>query len=56
MASDTLEIHKVYNVDTESWIYELDGMFFDIVSDFGLRPAFSIEYYHRNNKHSYIVP
>jgi len=55
LASDTLEIHKVYNVNMESWIYVLDDVFFDIVSDFGLRPVFSIEYYHRNNKHPYIV-
>ena len=55
LSCETLEIQRVYNVDAEGWIYALEGVYFDIVSDFGLQPDFSIEFYERDDKHPYIV-
>ena len=55
LSSETLKIHRVYNVDAEDWIYESEGVFFDIVSDFGYPPDFSIEFYERNDQHPFIV-
>ena len=55
LSSETLKIHRVYNVDAEDWIYALEGVFFDIVSDFGCPPDFSIEFYERNDQHPYTV-
>ena len=55
LSCETLEIHRVYNVDAEGWIYALEGVWFDIVSYFGLQPDFSIEFYERDDKHPYIV-
>ena len=55
LSSETLKIHKVYNVDMESWIYELEGVYFHIISDFGWPPEFSIDFYERDDQHPYIV-
>lgn len=55
LSSDSLDIHKVYNMDMEDWIYEVEGEYFDIVSDGGLSPDFSIEFFKRDDKHPYTV-
>ena len=45
LSSDTLVIRKVYYEDMEDWIYELDGVIFNITSDGGRLPDFDIEFF-----------
>ena len=49
LSSETLEIQCVYNENAEKWIYELEGVYFDIVSDFGCHPEFSIVFFERDD-------
>ena len=56
LSSDSLSLHRVYNVDMEGWLYESDGIYFDVsCSDWGLSPDFSIELFERDDEHPYIV-
>lgn len=49
-----IEIQRVYNVDMEGWIYELDGIYFDIECiDWG--QFYPLEFYERDDKHPIIV-
>lgn len=56
--SDTLDIHKVYNINMEDGIYELDGEFFDIVADNYVdweKTDYTILHFKRDEDHPYIV-
>ena len=56
LSSDSIALHRVYNVDMEDWIYEADGIYFDVnCSDWGLSPDFSIELFERDEEHPHIV-
>ena len=48
LKSDDVEIHKVYHVDMQKWIYEVEGEYFDIISDFGPKPDYYITFYKQN--------
>ena len=46
LSSDGVEIHRVYNTDMQDWIYEADGVYFNIgISDWGISPDFYIEFF-----------
>ena len=55
LRSDSDEIRRVYNVNMQDWIYEVDGIYFDVVSDFGMFPEYTIELFERDDKHPYKV-
>ncbi len=44
LSSDDVEIHKVYEKDMEDWIYEVEGNYFFITSDFGMNPHYSLNF------------
>lgn len=48
--SDTLDIRKVYYKDMEDWIYEVDGVLFNITSDGSRLPDFDIEFFDRDEE------
>ena len=50
--SDDVEIKKVYNVDEEDWIYEIEGIFFSVT---GYSNNLKIHYYKRDNTCKFIV-
>jgi len=55
LKSDSTEIRRIYNVNTEDWIYEVDGIYFDVVSDFGMFPEYTLELFERDDKHPHNV-
>ena len=56
LSSDSVEIHKVYNVDMEDWIYEADGIFFNVnCGDWGQSEDFYIEIFERDENHPFTV-
>lgn len=56
LSSDGIKIHRVYNMNMEDWIYEADGVYFNIgTSDWGISPDFYIEFFKRDDKDSATV-
>ena len=56
LSSDNVEIHRVYNINMQDWIYEAEGVFFNVIcSDWGMSSDFSIEFFERDDKHPFTV-
>ena len=55
LSSDDVEIHRVYNVDMEEWIYEVEGDYFYIISDGGMRPDYTLTFCKREEAHPHVV-
>ena len=56
LSSDDVKIHKVYNVNMQEYIYEVDGIYFNICcSGMGLSADFYIELFERDEDHPYVV-
>lgn len=56
LSSDDVKIHKVYNVNMQEYIYEVDGIYFNICCR-GMRLSvdFYIELFERDEEHPYVV-
>lgn len=56
LSSDSVEIHKVYNVDMEDWIYEVEGIYFYVIcSDDWMNSNFYIQIVERDEEHPFTV-
>lgn len=56
ISSDDLEISRVYNVDMEQYIYDVDGCYFDIIAtDWGMRPDYQLTLFKRDELHPHKV-
>ena len=54
--SDDVKISRVYNVDMESWIYEVEGEFFYLeVPCWTENPDYHISFFKRDDEHPHIV-
>lgn len=52
LSCDGVNIRKVYNVDMQDWIFEADGIYFNIECiNWGMSPNFAIELFERDDKH-----
>lgn len=56
LSSDTVKIHKVYNVNMQDWIYEANGTYFIINNNsYNLSTNYYIEFFERDESHPYKV-
>ncbi|MBR6416944.1 MAG: hypothetical protein IKS22_12715 [Bacteroidales bacterium] len=55
LSSDDFEIRTVYNVDMEGWIYEVEGVFFDVTTSWGPGDDFSFRRMKRRKGRKHIV-
>ena len=56
LCSNDIEIHKVYNVNMQEWIYEVEGIFFYIIKrDLMMRPDYHLILCKRDKTHPHVV-
>ena len=52
LKSDEIVLQTVYNMDTEGWIYDIDGIYFEV---YGSNGNYSLQFYIRADESRYIV-
>ena len=54
LKSETVKINRVYNIDMEGWIFEVDGVYFNVCS-YDVGSNFALELYKRDDEHPCVV-